>query len=496
MLCSSWKQFPAGLYLINNGRKEEGGRFTVGTHAAVRRLFVPFPQVKFTTKMKDADYVILPDGIKEPGAKVLSRNTVLRNPTRYVWLGKVGHLMRATDYEVVEVKRGKTDERDKINIPKNIRLPDDVGPLFDPHVFLKMESHGTKDARVPRIAFGYKSDYDQDVRQMRALLTPIYHYLIEPNLGIIALLRTSTCVKKWLYDFQKYDDKRSTSKIEFKQLPSFIKPATEQEDFHLGSIYAEVKMLRTRLYQSAAALTSSESCNFDIRHDRSRSQWILPFHERSTISELVSAYFEYFHPNETITASMLAKAVGEPDPTEENSALWLRWSRNSNVLQMLIDAFAQDCKTFEENSVQENMMFVLTKAWCFDAEPEKAYLAKLEENHPQFLQAYAPEFYLFRWLNFVYEAMIRLNEEALSQLKDEIKTCIQPDRQACLLRWLRTLSDNDELFTNDQFFGSRQDLELDQASEEQTENLIRERSSMFDWLPKMTLWPSRPTVRR
>lgn len=468
MRCSSWKSFPPGRYLINNGRKEEGGRFAVGTHAAVRRLFVAFPQVKFTTEMKDADYVILPEGIKEPGAKVLSRNIVLRNPDNYIWLSQVGHLMRATNYEVVEVKRGKTDQTIPVAIPKNIRLPEEVGPLFDPHVFLKMESHGTRDPRVPRIAFGYKSDYDRDVDQMRALLTTVADDLrvlvrSQPraiDVGIVQLLRTLTCVKRCLHQFRKYDDGRSVpSHSTFEHLIPFVENRLGvrrvEEEIKLRDIYAEVKALRIRLYETAADLTYAECSNLNARRadDEKKSSWLLTFNSASTVAELVEAYFAYFKSNQPAGPKDIAEALSEPQ--EEDDQTLLRWSRQSMAIQRYVGELSD--ATGSEDAVKLNIMFVLTKSWCLHIpveewpEGQRKYLEELTQNMPNFALVFAPYQSLFRWLNLVYQSIVRLNEEAYALKEFQNDAPLEVDRDACLLRWLRTMSDNVNLFTREQF---------------------------------------------
>ena len=68
---------PAGTYILNNGpkKKGKGGRFTLGQHSTIKKILLStHPGISFTEKPEKADFVIVPEGVREPGSKLKRRN--------------------------------------------------------------------------------------------------------------------------------------------------------------------------------------------------------------------------------------------------------------------------------------------------------------------------------------------------------------------------------------------------------------------------------------
>lgn len=78
---------PHGVYILNNGPKKSGvgGRFTEGrVHAGIEAdIKRRFSGVEFTDNPRRAEYVILPEGVREPGQKLLKANALLNDPHRW-----------------------------------------------------------------------------------------------------------------------------------------------------------------------------------------------------------------------------------------------------------------------------------------------------------------------------------------------------------------------------------------------------------------------------
>lgn len=91
---------PVGTYILNNGprRKGHGGRFTMGTHRMLKQLMKDVPGVTFTEKPDKADFVILPEGVKEPGRKLTQRNPSLKDPRRVFSMDQITHVMHSEAY--------------------------------------------------------------------------------------------------------------------------------------------------------------------------------------------------------------------------------------------------------------------------------------------------------------------------------------------------------------------------------------------------------------
>lgn len=92
---------PAGTYILNNGprKKGQGGRFVMGTHRMLKQLMKDMPEVVFTDKPEKADFVILPEGVREPGSKLLRRNPALKDPRRVFAMDQIAHVMRSEAYQ-------------------------------------------------------------------------------------------------------------------------------------------------------------------------------------------------------------------------------------------------------------------------------------------------------------------------------------------------------------------------------------------------------------
>ncbi len=94
-------QLPVGTYILNNGpkKKGQGGRFTMGTHSALKQLMKDVPGITFTEKPEKADFVILPEGVKEPGHKLTRRNPALKDPRNVFSMDQIAHVMRSEAYQ-------------------------------------------------------------------------------------------------------------------------------------------------------------------------------------------------------------------------------------------------------------------------------------------------------------------------------------------------------------------------------------------------------------
>lgn len=83
---------PPGTYLINNGPKAKGrnGKFSnANTHQDVMKLFESNPNIKFTDVPQKADYVLLPEGVREVGDKAKKLNPLLANPENVFSMDKI-----------------------------------------------------------------------------------------------------------------------------------------------------------------------------------------------------------------------------------------------------------------------------------------------------------------------------------------------------------------------------------------------------------------------
>lgn len=91
---------PVGTYILNNGprKKGQGGRFTMGTHRVLKQLMKDVPGVTFTDRPDKADFVILPEGVKEPGRKLTQRNPSLKDPRRVFSMEQITHVMQSEAY--------------------------------------------------------------------------------------------------------------------------------------------------------------------------------------------------------------------------------------------------------------------------------------------------------------------------------------------------------------------------------------------------------------
>lgn len=92
---------PVGTYILNNGpkKKGQGGRFTMGTHSALKQLMKDVPGITFTEKPEKADFVILPEGVREPGHKLTRRNPALKDPRNVFSMDQISHVMRSEAYQ-------------------------------------------------------------------------------------------------------------------------------------------------------------------------------------------------------------------------------------------------------------------------------------------------------------------------------------------------------------------------------------------------------------
>jgi len=93
-------QLPKGTYILNNGpkKKGQGGRFTMGDHGVVKNFFNNMPGVRFTEKPEEADYVIVPEGVTEPGSKIKKRNPSLSDPRVIFSMDQLFHIFKAHGY--------------------------------------------------------------------------------------------------------------------------------------------------------------------------------------------------------------------------------------------------------------------------------------------------------------------------------------------------------------------------------------------------------------
>lgn len=80
-----------GVYLLNNGPKQKGrnGRFSMGTHATIMASLAHVPGIRFTKNPEDADFVLLPEGVKEPGEKSRVRNPALNDSRNWIPIDQV-----------------------------------------------------------------------------------------------------------------------------------------------------------------------------------------------------------------------------------------------------------------------------------------------------------------------------------------------------------------------------------------------------------------------
>lgn len=122
---------PLGTYILNNGprKKGQGGRFTMGTHRMLKQLMKDVPGVVFTEKPEKADFVILPEGVHEPGSKLTKRNPSLKDPRRVFSMDQIAHVMHSEAY--ARRKHGlmyttkDTQGRDvRIDVPVNLEPSD------------------------------------------------------------------------------------------------------------------------------------------------------------------------------------------------------------------------------------------------------------------------------------------------------------------------------------------------------------------------------------
>ncbi len=91
---------PPGVYLLNNGPKAKGrgGKFVHGTQASIMQSLQGLPGIRFTKKPEEADYVILPEGVREPGEKSRRRNPALADSRVWFPMDQVAPLMASRGY--------------------------------------------------------------------------------------------------------------------------------------------------------------------------------------------------------------------------------------------------------------------------------------------------------------------------------------------------------------------------------------------------------------
>ena len=123
---------PPGNYILNNGPKIKnvGGRFSNGSHASIKKLFQNTPGIAFTSKPEKADFVILPEGVTEPGQKIRHRNPALSDSRTWFSMDAIGHTLKSESYR--RSKKADTyqyvlNDRNSGTI-RQIDIPEEIAP--------------------------------------------------------------------------------------------------------------------------------------------------------------------------------------------------------------------------------------------------------------------------------------------------------------------------------------------------------------------------------
>ena len=129
---------PNGVYILNNGPKKKsvGGRFFNGrTHEDIKKLFQHKSGIQFTSKPEKADYVLLPEGVREPGKKLLTRNTSLADSRLWFSFDKISNTLYSKSYS--RAKKVKTKSSDSYTYvlkdvnsgrTKSLEIPKAIAP--------------------------------------------------------------------------------------------------------------------------------------------------------------------------------------------------------------------------------------------------------------------------------------------------------------------------------------------------------------------------------
>ena len=120
---------PAGTYILNNGpkKKGKGGRFTLGQHSTIKKILLStHPGISFTEKPEKADFVIVPEGVREPGSKLKRRNPSLSDSRNVFSMDRIKHALAYPKMKPslqYEVKDGTTGQ-----IIKSVQVPVNLEP--------------------------------------------------------------------------------------------------------------------------------------------------------------------------------------------------------------------------------------------------------------------------------------------------------------------------------------------------------------------------------
>ena len=122
---------PAGTYILNNGPKKKGtgGRFTLGQHSTIKKILLStHPGISFTEKPEKADFVIVPEGVREPGSKLKRRNPSLSDSRNVFSMDRIKHALAypkmkpSLQYEVKDQTTGQIIK--SVQVPVNLEPTD------------------------------------------------------------------------------------------------------------------------------------------------------------------------------------------------------------------------------------------------------------------------------------------------------------------------------------------------------------------------------------
>jgi len=129
---------PDGVYILNNGPKKKsvGGRFFNGrTHEDIKKLFQHKSNIKFTSKPEKADYVLLPESVREPGSKLLKRNPALADSRLWFSFDKIANSLYSKSYARAKKLKKKSSDSytyvlNDVNSGRNksLEIPSSIAP--------------------------------------------------------------------------------------------------------------------------------------------------------------------------------------------------------------------------------------------------------------------------------------------------------------------------------------------------------------------------------
>jgi len=130
---------PNGVYILNNGPKKKsvGGRFfNARTHEDIKKFFQHKSGIKFTSKPEKADYVLLPEGVREPGSKLRKRNPALADSRLWFSFDKISNSLYSKSYaKAHKLKKKKSSDSyeyvlNDVNSGrnKNVQIPNSIAP--------------------------------------------------------------------------------------------------------------------------------------------------------------------------------------------------------------------------------------------------------------------------------------------------------------------------------------------------------------------------------